>query len=151
MPYVEDFLPGRALALGRHTVSREEIIRFASDWDPQRFHVEDERDGSVPFDGLVASGWHTASIFMKLYVRTLLAEGGAGSPGVDELRWPEPVRPGDTLTATFTVERIMPSLGYRDRAIVIPQCELTNQHGKTALSMRLHTMFLRRPTGPAGG
>ena len=142
MPYVEDIQPGTTRQLGQYTVTRDEILAFARDWDPQPFHTDEETEA---FDGLIASGWHTTSIFMRLYVDAYLHDGaGRASPGVDELRWSTPVRPGDTLTASLTEERIMPSLSQRDRAIVAQDCELANQHGEAVLSMRLHTILLRR-------
>ena len=147
MPYAEDLKPGLSRELGHYTVTRSEIIRFATAWDPQRFHLEDDHGCQTPFDGLIASGWQTASIYMRLFVDNFLSDGGGtGSPGVDVLRWPEPVRPGDTLGATLTVERIMPSLGHRDRMIAILRCELRNQHGRIVMSMNLNNMFLRRPS-----
>lgn len=142
MPYVEDIQPGTTRELGQYTVTREEILAFARDWDPQPFHTDEHAEA---FNGLIASGWHTTSIFMRLYVEGYLQDGvGRASPGVDELRWPTPVRPGDTLSASLTEERTMPSLSQRDRAIVAQSCELANQDGETVLSMRLHTIFLRR-------
>lgn len=143
MPYVEDIQSGTTRQLGQHTVTRDEILAFAREWDPQPFHTDEE--SATAFNGLIASGWHTTSIFMRLYVDAYLRDTtGRGSPGVDELRWPTPVRPGDTLTASLTEERAMPFLGQRDRGVVTQYCELTNQHGETVLSMRLHTIFLRR-------
>lgn len=150
MPFVEDIVPGQTYHLGRHSVSRDEIVEFAGVWDPQPFHLNDAGRRGSPFDDVIASGWHTASVFMKLYVAAFLNDStGTGSPGVDELRWPEPVHPGDTLTANLTVERIMPSIGHRDRAIVTLLCELSNQQGRTVLSMHLHNMFQRRSTEPS--
>jgi acyl dehydratase len=145
MRYLEDFEVGQTYELGQHTVSSEEIINFAESWDPQRFHVSPDDARDTPFGGLIASGWHTAAIFMRLYVTALLRDSqGGGSPGVDELRWTEPVRPGDTLTATLTVEAVTPSLSGRDRGTVKPRCELTNQHGRRVMTMYLHSIFLCR-------
>lgn len=145
MPFVEDIELARTYHLGQHMVSRDEIVDFAHRWDPQEFHLDASGDDS-PFDGIIASGWHTASVFMKLYVAEFLNDAtGAGSPGIDELRWPEPVYAGNTLTATVTPERIMPSLGHRDRAIATLRCTVVNQHGNIVLGMKLHNIFLRRP------
>lgn len=141
----EDFSPGQNFALGTYTVSADDIIGFGTQWDPQRFHVNCDEAARTPFAGLIASGWHTASIFMHLYVKTLLADSsGVGSPGVDELRWREPVRPDDTLTASLSVERVVPSPISRDRGTVHPRCTLTNQHGRTVFSMVLQSIFLTR-------
>jgi acyl dehydratase len=146
MRYLEDFQVGQKYHLGSHTVTSDEILNFAGDWDPQRFHLDPDQAYASPFGGLVASGWHTTAIFMRLYVTNLLHDSaGIGSPGVDEIRWKEPVRPGDTLTATLEVEKINPSLSRPDRGIIKPRCELTNQDGHSVLTMYLHSIFLRRP------
>lgn len=146
MRYLEDFRIGQTHQLGEHTVTAAEILAFADQWDPQRFHIDPDEARNTPFEGLIASGWHTASIFMRLYVMTLLRDSsGIGSPGVDEIRWNEPVRPGDTLTATLKVENITPSLGRPDRGTVKPRCELTNQRGRSVLTMYLHSNFLAAP------
>jgi acyl dehydratase len=146
MPVVEDITRGQKVHLGQHTVSRDEIVEFARAWDPQPFHL-DNSDRDSPFGDVIASGWHTASVFMRLYVAGFLNDAtGVSSPGIDELRWPEPVYSGDVLTASLEVERIMPCLGHRDRAIVTLPCTLVNQRGRTVLSMKLHNIFLRRTT-----
>jgi acyl dehydratase len=151
MRYLEDFQIGQTYQLGDHTVTTAEILAFAEQWDPQRFHIDASEARDTPFGGLIASGWHTTSIFMRLYVTTVLRDSsGIGSPGVDEIRWKEPVRPGDTLTATLKVENVTPSLGRPDRGIVKPRCELTNQHGRSVLTMYLHSTFLRRPPPDPG-
>ncbi|MGH3781688.1 MAG: MaoC family dehydratase [Pseudonocardiaceae bacterium] len=152
MRYLEDFQTGQRYQLGEHTVTAKEILAFAEQWDPQRFHIDPDQARDTPFGGLIASGWHTTSIFMRLYVTSLLRDSsGIGSPGVDDIRWKEPVRPGDTLIATVEIEKITPSLGRPDRGTVKPRCELTNQHGRSVLTMYLHSSFLRRPPpDPAG-
>lgn len=144
MRYLEDFQIGQTYQLGEHTVTTEEILAFAQQWDPQRFHIDSHEARNTPFGGLTASGWHTASIFMRLYVTTLLHDSsGIGSPGVDDIRWKEPVRPGDTLTATLEVDNITLALGHPDRGTVKPRCELINQHGQSVLTMYLYSNFLR--------
>ena len=102
--YFEDLTVGEEHAFGRYEVTREEIVDFASSYDPQPFHLDEEAARESFFGGLVASGWHTASMTMRLIVDEFLADAASiGSPGVDELRWREPVRPGDVLTARATV------------------------------------------------
>src|SRR5579859_3157513 len=102
--YFEDFAVGHTLELGSYTITREEILAFARQFDPQPFHTDEEQAKASLYGGLIASGWHTASIFMRLLVDGLLNDTASmGSPGVDELRWLRPVRPGDTLRARFTV------------------------------------------------
>lgn len=151
MRYFEDFAPGQTYQLGAYTVGAGDITGFAGRWDPQRFHTNPDQAGTSPYGGLIASGWHTAAIFMRLYVEHLLAEASCvGSPGVDELRWLTAVRPGDTLTATVHIEEASPSRRHPERGTVRPRCELRNQHGQVVLRMYLITLLLRRPgSGPS--
>jgi len=100
----EDLSVGDTETFGSYTVTREEIIGFAEQYDPQPFHVDPEAAEQSPFGGLVASGWHTASMTMRMLVIGLLQEADTrGALGVDELRWLAPVEPGDTLTARTEV------------------------------------------------
>ncbi|QCC52517.1 MaoC family dehydratase [Halapricum salinum] len=103
----EDLTVGDTETFGSYTVTREEIVEFAEQYDPQPFHVDPEAAADSPFGGLVASGWHTASMTMRLLVTGILQEADTrGALGVDEMRWLAPVRPGDTLTArTEIVEK----------------------------------------------
>ena len=110
MRYWEDFETGQEAEHGSHTITEAEIVEFASRYDPQPFHVDPEAAAAGPFGGLIASGWQTASIYMGLYVRALMLDtAGMGSPGVEELRWLAPVRPGDVLTARSRVLDAWPS------------------------------------------
>src|SRR5579871_83649 len=96
--YFEDFQVGETIHLGSREITAEEIIAFAHQWDPQPFHVDPDLAKESLFGGLVASGWHTAVMYMRLLVDGFLNETASmGSPGIDELRWRKPVRPGDTL------------------------------------------------------
>lgn len=145
MLYFEDFEVGDVHELGSTVLAETEILEFGQKYDPQPFHTDPEMAVSSAFGGLVASGWHTAASFMRLYVERLLADSaGEGSPGVDELRFVRPVRAGDTLTARLTVLGTAPSLGRSDTGIVRPRCELFNQDGHLVLSMVLHSIFRRR-------
>src|ERR1700694_2277715 len=104
MRYFEDFKVGEVIEVGNVTLTEEEIIKFASQFDPQPFHLSEEGAKNSIFGGIAASGWHTASLFVRLMVTNLLNETiSQGSPGVDELRWLKPVRPGDTLTGRMTI------------------------------------------------
>lgn len=146
--YLEDMTPGRVFELGSVEVSEDEIIEFANRYDPQPFHVDPAAAAETPFGGLIASGWHTCSLFMRRLVDGLAADAATiGSPGMDEIRWTEPVRPGDTLTATFTVADARPSSSKPDRGIVHSLCEMRNQHDIVVLTMRGLSIYLRRPTG----
>ena len=101
--YFEDYLPGASHDCGSVSVSEAEIISFATQFDPQPFHVDPAAAARGPFGGLIASGWHTAALVMRQLVdHYLSAEASLGSPGLDDLRWPEPVRPGDTLRVRVT-------------------------------------------------
>lgn len=133
--------PGETLELGTYEVTEQEIISFAESYDPQSFHLNDDPDG--PFDGLVASGWHTAAMTMRLLVDGYLSEssGAMGSPGLDGLRWLEPVRPGDTLTATLTVGE--KEAWDEARGVVHGEVETDNQHGETVLWMDALTLYRR--------
>lgn len=100
----EDFHPGDVLSLAPCTVSREMIVSFAADFDPQPFHLDDEAARNSLLDGLAASGWHTCALFMRMMCDGwLLQSTSHGSPGIEEARWRTPVRPGDTLHGTSTV------------------------------------------------
>ncbi|MHB8189621.1 MAG: MaoC family dehydratase [Ferrimicrobium sp.] len=146
MRYLENFAPGQIYELGRHVVSADEITHFATEWDPQRFHIDPFEAERSPFGGLIASGWHTASIFMRLYATALLVDSACvGSPGVDELRWLAPVRPGDTLSGRASIERVVFSSSRPSRGTVYPRCELRNQEDTVVFTMVIRTLFTRRP------
>lgn len=147
MRYFEDFQPGDVHELGQVSVSAEQIIEFGTQFDPQPFHVDEAAARDSPFGGLIASGWLTGALFMRRYVEVLLADSaGAGSPGIDELRYHCPVRPGDILSARLTVLSSGPAFGRPDRGIVRPRCELLSESGEPVFSMILHSIFLRRPS-----
>ena len=144
--YWEDLRPGQVHELGSRAVSEEEIVAFARQWDPQPFHVDPEAAKDSPFGGLIASGWHTGAMWMRLYVDSLLGGDAAlGSPGIEELRWLAPVRPGDTLTGRLTVLEATPSERRPDRGTVRIRGEMVNQDGVTVLSMVSRGHFRRRP------
>lgn len=146
MRYFEDFQPGGIHNLGQVTVTAEEIIEFGKRYDPQPFHTDAAAAEQSAFGGLVASGWLTAALFMRRYVEELLYDSaGAGSPGVDEVRYHRPVRPEEILTARLTVLSTRPALGRPDRGIVQPRCELLGPSDEPVFSMILHSIFLRRP------
>jgi acyl dehydratase len=96
--YFEDYAPGTTYECGSVSIDEASIINFAQQYDPQPFHTDPVAAATGPFGGLIASGWHTAGLVMRLLVDNYLsAEASLGAPGLDELRWPRPVRPGDTL------------------------------------------------------
>jgi len=145
--YFEDFEPGQVVELGSVDVSEEEILEFARRYDPQTFHVDAEAAKGSVFGGLIASGWHTGALWMRLYVDAMLGASAQGSPGIEELRWLAPVRPGDTLLGRLTVLDATPSERRPDRGTIRIRGEMVNQDGVTVLSMVSRGHFGRRPSG----
>ena len=146
MRYFEDFAVGQTFDLGSRKLEADEIVAFAREYDPQPFHTDERAAAATPFGGLIASGWHTAAVFMRLYCDGLLNDTASlGSPGVDELRWLHPVRPGDTLTGSLTVLETRPSSTRPNRGTILLGCSLTNQDGVEVLTMRARGLFGRRP------
>ena len=144
--YWEDFPAGRVFEYGSRQLSEQEIIEFARDWDPQRFHTDPVAASETPFGGLVASGWHTGSVLMRFMCDAYLNESSCiGSPGIDEWRFALPVRPGDTLHYRGTVIESRPSASKPDRGIVKWRWELLNQRGEVAVLIIGTQFFLRRP------
>ena len=142
--YFEDFRPGQTVELGSRTVTEEEIVAFARQWDPQPFHVDPDAARDSDFGGLIASGWHTGAMWMRLYVDALLGDAGLGSPGVEELRWLAPVRPGDTLTGRLEVLEATPSQRRPDRGTLRIRAEMENQDGVIVMAMTSRGHFRRR-------
>jgi acyl dehydratase len=146
--YFEDFRVGDVVRLGRRRITRDEIVEFASEFDPQPFHLDEDAGRRSPFGGLVASGWHTAAVFMGLFVRELLLDSASlGSPGVEELRWLRPVRPGDELTGVVRVVETRPSERDPRRGTVITESEVLNGDGEVVMRMRARGFFARREPG----
>lgn len=147
----EDFEVGQRRQLGSHLVTAQEIVDFARRFDPQPFHVDPDRARHSAFHGLVASGWHSAAIWMRLYFDSLLSHSASiGSPGVDDLAWLSPVRPGDELQGSLEVISARPSRSRPDRGLVQIRAELTNQEGTVTLRMTPWGLFGRRPQPGAG-
>ncbi len=146
MRYFEDFKPGDVIELGSRTISKESILAFAREFDPQPFHTDEEAAKRSVYGGLLASGWHTGSLLMRILNDGLLKDTASlGSPGVDELRWLKPVRPGDVLSARMTVLESIPSRSKLDRGLIRSLMELRNQHGEIVLSVRGLSLLGRRP------
>lgn len=140
----EDFSPGDVYELGSRTVTREEIISFAEEYDPQPFHVDESAAADSIFGGLIASGWHTAAIMVQISVNSLFEDVAAsGGLGVDELRWPAPVRPNDVLHGEARVVDTRPSDSHGDRGYVDWKMILRNSQDETVLSMINHQIILR--------
>ena len=146
--YWEDFYPGQVLEAGGASLSAEEIIEFGKKYDPQPFHIDEEQAKQSVFGGLIASGWQTASLCMRLICDLYLLEAASlGSPGVDELRWVKPVYPGDTLHLKSTVLETRASASRPDMGTVRSRSEVYNQHGELVMHMSGVGMFRRRSPG----
>ena len=143
--YWEDFPVGTEIEHGSVEVTEEEIIRFATTYDPQPYHVDPEAAVAGPFGGLVASGWHTAALYMGLFVRSLENRVSMGSPGVEELRWLVPVRPGDVLTARSRVLEAWLSERHAGRGTIVGEHEFVNQRGEVVMRFRARSLMARRP------
>ena len=143
--YWEDLQPGSVRELGQVTVSAEEIKKFAAQFDPQPFHLDEEAGRRSLFGGLCASGWHTCSLAMRLNVDNFLKESSSmGSPGLENIRWLKPVYPGDTLSLRQRVVESRPMRKRTDVGLVRTVWEMFNQKGEQVLQMEGYGMFRRR-------
>ena len=144
--YFEDYVPGATVDCGSFSLSEAEIIAFAKEYDPQPFHVDPVGAKDGPFGGLIASGWHTTSMMMRQLVDNYISqESSLGAAGVDEIRWPRPVRPDDTLHIRATVLEARRSNSRPDRGIVKSLMELTNQDGDLVMTVTAINFILLRP------
>ena len=148
--YWEDFEVGQVRELGSLSPTRDEIIAFASQFDPQPFHLDDEAAKASVFGGLCASGWHTCGMAMRLMVTNFLHETSSlGSPGLEKIQWLKPVFPGDTVSLRTTVLEIKPMSKRPDVGMTRNLWEMFNQHGDKVLHMEGWGMFRRRtPAAP---
>jgi len=145
--YFEDIEAGMAYEFGQILIEEAEIIDFAQRFDPQPFHLDPEAAKQSLYGVLIASGWHTASLMMRILVEHYLSPvTSLGSPGVDELRWLHPVRPGDVLSLRVTVVNTRRSRSKPDRGLVQSFVEVINQDDKVVMSLRGMNMFRCRPS-----
>jgi acyl dehydratase len=145
--YLEDFVPGEVREYGPVPVSEAEILEFARKYDPQPIHVDPEWARAGPFGGLIASGWHTTALTMRLLVDNYLpAAASLASPGIDELRWVRPVRPGDALSVRVTVLEVRPSRSKPDRGLLRSRIEVLDRDGAIVMTLVALNMLRRRPT-----
>ena len=129
--YLEDFVAGQTFGSGRLRVDKEQIKRFAVEFDPQPFHLDEESARNTIFQGLAASGWHTAALTMRLLVESeLRPAGGIVGTGFDEFRWPRPVRPGDELHLEIEVLEVRPSRSRPDQGLIKLRSTTLNQNGE---------------------
>ena len=148
--FFEDFTPGDVIELGTYEMTESEIVDFGRRFDPQYFHIDPQAALDSPFGGLIASGWHTCSAWARLWIDTVMAHAdGRGSSGMQEVRWHEPVRPGDSLSATVEILDTRPSARHADRGTVFIGCTMTNQHGRVVFTSHGRGFFGRRH--PADG
>jgi acyl dehydratase len=146
MLHFEDFPVGEVVVFGDKLLSEEEIVAFAREWDPQPFHVDAEAAKDSQIGELIASGWHTGCLLMRMMCDAYLLDSASeGAPGIDEMRWLKPVRPGDRLSVRRTtlgarVSRSRPAIGILDF-----EFEVMNQHGEAVMSLRSASFIRRRP------
>ena len=148
--YFEDYVAGTVTEFEPIAVDEAEVIAFARQFDPQPIHTDPAAAAAGPFGGLIASGWHTASLVMRVLVEQYLARRASlASPGVDELRWLQPVRPGDVLRVRTTVLEARRSRSKPDRGLVRTKIEALNQNGQVVMSMVAMNLFRCRDPGAA--
>ncbi|HZP92933.1 MAG TPA: MaoC family dehydratase [Burkholderiales bacterium] len=148
--YWEDFEVGEKQEIGSKIVSKEEMIDFACRFDPQPFHVDETAAKASIFGGLIASGWHTCAMVMRMMCDSyLLQSASLGSPGVDNVKWLKPVRPGDRIRAFRTTLESRASKSRPEMGIVKSLWEVFNQNGELVMTMEGYGMFRRRDTGAA--
>jgi acyl dehydratase len=143
--YFEDYVPGHVYEFGSISVSEADIIDFAKKFDPQDFHTDPEKAKSSRFGGLIASGWHTVGLAMRLFVDHFVSHvASLASPGTDVVRWPNPVRPGDTLRIRVTILEARVT-SKQDRGLVRAKLEAFNQKDEPVLSLIGLSIIGRRP------
>jgi acyl dehydratase len=144
--WFEDFRVGDVAEVGPVTVTEDEIVEFASRFDPQPFHVDTEAAKETMYGGLIASGWHTTALFMGMFVRGVLLDSASlGSPGVEEIRWLAPVRPGDVLRGRSTILDARASEKDPGRGTVYTLNEVLNQGDVVVMTLKARGFFARRP------
>lgn len=154
MQYFEDIVVGSRQSFGHYEVTRDEVIEFASRYDPQPFHLDDEAAAATHFGRLSASGWHTCAMTMAMLVGNLKAnrEAGLGSPGIDQLRWLKPVFPGDTLRCESEVLEKRRSQSRREMGLVKSRLTVFNQDDKPVMQMVSNGLIsVRDPDAPIDG
>ena len=143
--WFEDYHAGEVFEFGPIAVEEAEVLSFARRFDPQAIHIDPERAARGPYHGIIASGWHTLSLMMRLFVDNFLSGVATlASPGVDEVRWRRPVRPGDRLTLRVSVTETRASRSKPDRGIVLSLLEATNQNGELVSSLQAMNLMLKR-------
>jgi acyl dehydratase len=148
--WYEDMTPGRVFDIGKRQVTAEEIVRFAAEYDPQDFHLDEQAGKASILGGLAASGWHSCSMWMRMFYDGLLHwSSSEGSPGIEVIEWRKPVLAGDTLIAITTVLDARPLKSRPGIGLVRMSHTVTNQNGDTVLVMENPGMFRMRPEAQA--
>ncbi len=141
----EDFEPGQVFELPDYAVSEVDILRFAREFDPQPIHTDPAHAAGTEMGGLIASGWHTAAIFMRMQCDSFLLDTSSiVSPGVDEIRWLRPLRPGDVLGGSVEVTKVAASRSKPDRGTVYCKAAVFNQHGEVIMTVTTRNIYRRR-------
>jgi acyl dehydratase len=149
--YFEDYIPGFAGEYGTIEVDAKEVMEFAQKFDPQDMHVHPEKAANGAFGGLIASGWHTCGMMMRLYAEHYLSPvSSIASPGIDELRWLRPVRPGDALRIRVHILEAVRSRSKPDRGMVRTQVEVLDQNDEVVMSIKAMNMMRCRPASQPG-
>lgn len=144
--YLDDFAAGQVFDLGTFSVTEEEIVDFATKFDPQVFHVDPVAARNSVFGGLIASGWHTVGCVMRLMVDNLIPDKSAlGSPGIDQLRWLKPVRPDVKYSVTYTVNEVRESRSKPDRGVINTTTDVFDPDGEKVMTFSGVGMYLKRP------
>ncbi len=146
--WFEDFEVGQCFVSRGVTLTEASIIDFAIRYDPQRFHIDREAAVRTPFGGIVASGFQTLGLSFRMFFELgAIRESGIGAPGIEDLKWSAPVRPGDTVHTEAEVLELRPSRSKPDRGIVRLRFAAVNQHGETVMTLIVPQLVLRRPAG----
>ena len=145
MRYFEDLKVGDKFNTAEHEMTEEEVVAFGRKFDPQPFHIDPVAAGGTFFGRLVASGWHTAAVSMRLMVQGEMAlDGGVIGQGMESLRWPRPVLPGDRLRVETEIEELRPVPARPERGLIRLRCRTYNQHGKIVQDMTATLLVARR-------
>jgi acyl dehydratase len=149
--YAEDYRVGEIVDVGQYTLTKDEIVAFAQEWDPQPFHIDERAAAATMFGGLIASGWHVALIMMRMMLRSefISAETSLGSPGLDGLKWLMPVRPGDRLTGTVEVTNVRISRSKPGIGFVTTVARLRNQANEDVYWLNSTAIIKARSSAPA--
>lgn len=146
MRYLEDFAVGDVIGIGPYRVSEADILEFGNRYDPQVFHTDSGHPRSQALGGLLASGWHTGAICMRMAVDAYMNDTALlTSPGIDRLRWLVPVRPGDVLSGSVTVESVRPSQSKPDRGVMVTDVVIQNASGVTVMTLQTTSFVMVRP------